>query len=111
MKIIVLCAGHVGRAIVEALHAEHDLTVIDLDPQRLLALAERYDVRTVEGNGTTKHVVRQAGVEDADLLIACSPREEANLVCAMLVKRLSKAKAIVRTSSVEYLDAWRDREI
>ena len=112
MRIIVLGAGNVGRAVVDALHTEHELTVIDVDEDRLQQLADRYDVRTVEGNGTTKRVIRDAGIEDSSLLIACSPREEANLVAAMLARKLSKtARVIVRTSSVEYLDAWREREI
>ena len=67
------------------------MTVIDTDAERLSALAHRYDVRTVEGNGTTKRVMREAGVEEADLLIACSPREDANLVSAMLARKLSRA--------------------
>src|SRR5687768_299070 len=111
MRIIVLGAGHVGRAIVDALHDEHEATVIDVDGRRLAALSDRYDVRVVEGDGTTKRVVIKAGVEDADLFLGCSPREEANLVCAMLVKRLSGAKAIIRTSSTAYLDAWRERHL
>jgi trk system potassium uptake protein TrkA len=97
---------------VEALHDEHELTVIDMDAERLSALADRYDVRTVEGNGTTKRVMRDAGVQDASLLIACSPREDANLVSAMLARKLStEVRVIVRTSSPEYLEAWREREI
>ena len=104
-------AGNVGRAVVDALHDEHELTVIDTDAERLSALGDRYDVRTVEGNGTTKRVMRDAGVQDAGLLIACSPREEANLVSAMLARKLSRARVIVRTSSPEYLEAWREREI
>jgi trk system potassium uptake protein len=111
MKVIVLGAGHVGRAVVEALFEEHDLTVIDVDTRRLAEFAGRYDVRTVQGDGTTRGIVRKAGVEEADLLIACSPREEANLVCAILAKRLSGAKTVVRTTSMELLDAWRDGEI
>jgi trk system potassium uptake protein TrkA len=111
MRIIVLGAGHVGRAIVDALHDEHDATVIDIDQRRLAMLSDRYDVRTVEGDGTTKRTVVKAGVEEADLFIGCSPKEEANLVCAMLVKRLSGAKTIIRTSSTAYLDAWRERHL
>ena len=107
----MLGAGHVAHALVDALHEEHDVTVIDVDAQRLAALAGRYDVRTVEGDGTRKHVVRKAGVEHADLFVGCSPREEANLVCAMLVKRLSGAQTIIRTTSAAYLEAWREREI
>ena len=49
MKIVVLGAGQVGATIVEALHGDHEVTVVDLDPARLQAL--RYDVRTVRGGG------------------------------------------------------------
>src|SRR3954469_21435716 len=111
MRIIVLGAGNVGRAIIDALHEEHDVTVIDADPQRLATLSDRYDVRTVEGDGTTKQVVLRADVAEADLFIGCSPREEANLICAMVVKRLSRAQTIIRTTSAAYLEAWRERQI
>ena len=111
MKIIVLGAAHIGRALVDALHEEHEITVIDISAERLSALSNRYDVRTVEGDGTTEHVIRKAGVEDADLFIGCSPREEANLVGAMLAKRLGGAQTIVRSTSTAYLDAWRERHL
>jgi trk system potassium uptake protein TrkA len=111
MRILVLGAGHVGRALVDALHGQHELVLVDLDHERLAALHDRYDIRIVEGDGTTRDVLRRAGVPNIDLLMACCPREEVNLVCAMLVKRLSSAQAIVRTSSAEYLEAWREREI
>jgi trk system potassium uptake protein TrkA len=107
----VLGAGNVGTALVEALHQEHDLTVIDLDARRLLALAQRFDVRTVEGNGTTRAVLREAGVAHASLFIAVSSRQEANLVSAMLVRKASSARVIVRTTSPEYLEAWHEREV
>ena len=111
MRIIVLGAGNVGRAIIDALHDEHDVTVIDADPQRLATLSDRYDVRTVEGDGTSRQVVERADAAAADLFIGCSPREEANLICAMVVKRLSRAQTIIRTTSAAYLEAWRERQI
>ncbi len=111
MNILLLGAGHIGRTLVEALHEQHEITVIDTDPAHLAALSARYDVRTVEGDGTTKAVVRKAGAAEADLFIACSPREEANLICAMLVKRLSRAQTIIRTTSAAYLEAWRERHL
>ena len=49
---------------------EHEITVIDTNPDRLQALADRYDVRTVEGNGTTKRVIHEAGIKDCSLFIA-----------------------------------------
>src|SRR5829696_5615520 len=111
MKIIVLGAAHIGLALVEALHEEHEITVVDIDAERLASLSARYDVRTVEGDGTTEQVIRKAGADGADLFIGCSPREEANLVGAMLAKRLSGAQTIVRSTSTAYLDAWRERHL
>src|SRR5215213_2172845 len=111
MNIMLLGAAHIGRALVDALHEEHEITVIDISADRLAALSSLYDVRTVEGDGTTEQVIRKAGVEQADLFIGCSPREEANLVGAMLAKRLGGAQTIVRSTSTAYLDAWRERHL
>jgi trk system potassium uptake protein TrkA len=111
MKIVVLGAGQVGATIVEALHGDHEVTVVDLDPARLQALSYRYDVRTVTGNGATRRVLQEAGVEEAALMIACTSRDEINLVAGTLVKKLSEAQTIVRTSNPEYLEAWQERQI
>jgi trk system potassium uptake protein TrkA len=111
MRIVVLGAGHVGRALLAALHEHHEITVVDVAADRLAALADRFDVGTIEGDGTSKAVVERATGEGCDLFIGCSPREEANLICAMLVKRLSGAQTIIRTTSAAYLEAWREREL
>jgi trk system potassium uptake protein TrkA len=111
MKIIVLGAGQVGATIVEALHTEHDVTLIDLDQVRLREVSYRYDVRPIQGNGATRRVLQEAGIAAADLMIACTSRDEINLVAAMLVKKLSEAQTIVRTSNVEYIEAWQERQI
>ena len=111
MEIVVLGAGQVGATIVEALHDDHDVTVIDLDAARLQALSYRYDVRTVRGNGATRRVLQDAGIERAALMIACTSRDEINLVAGTLVKKLSAAHTIVRTSNPEYIEAWQERQI
>ena len=111
MRIVVLGAGHVSHALIGALHDEHEITVIDVDAGRLAALGDRYDVGTIEGDGTTKRVVRRAVTEGCDLFMGCSSREEANLICAMLVKRMSGAQTIIRTTSSAYLEAWRERQL
>ena len=109
MRIIVLGAGHVGTTVVEALFDDHELTVVDRDPARLSALANLFDVRTVEGNGASRAALEEAGVAEADLLIASTARDEVNLVAAMLVRRLSgRARTLVRTTDVEHLRAWRE---
>ncbi len=62
MKIVVIGAGQVGSTVVEALHREHDITVIDLDEQRLNALAERFDAGVLCGNGASRRTLEEAGV-------------------------------------------------
>jgi trk system potassium uptake protein TrkA len=111
MKIVLLGAGQVGATIVEALHEDHDVTVVDLDAARLQALSYRYDVRTVRGNGATRRILQDAGVGSADLMIACTSRDEINLVAGTLAKKLSEAQTIVRTSNPEYIEAWQERQI
>jgi trk system potassium uptake protein len=111
VRIVVIGAGHVGRTVVEALHEEHDVTVIDLDAARVAALSYRFDVHGVTGNGASRRTLQEANVAEADLVIISSARDEANLVAAMLVKRMSAARTLVRTSNAEYLEAWRARDI
>jgi trk system potassium uptake protein len=112
VRIFVVGAGRVGSSIVEALHGEHELVVIDLDPERLSPLSYRYDVTTMVGNGASRDTLQSAGVQDAELLIACTSRDEANIVAAMFSKKLSpRTVTIVRTENVEYVHAWRERQL
>ncbi|MGI8478670.1 MAG: Trk system potassium transporter TrkA [Gaiellaceae bacterium] len=112
MKIFVIGAGQVGSSVVEALRGEHDVIVIDLDPGRLAAFSYRYDVVTVEGNGASRRTLRNAGIDDVDLLLACTSRDEVNIVSSMFAKKLSpETMTIVRTTNVEYLEIWREREL
>ncbi len=112
MKIIVVGGGQVGSTIVKALHDEHTLTVIDVEAALLDSLAHGYDVITLHGNGASRAVLQEAGVKDADLLIACTSRDEINIIAAMLARALApRTKTIVRTSNRDYLEAWRERHL
>ena len=112
MKIFVIGAGQVGATIVQALHDEHELTVIDVDEERLAAISQRYDVHTFEGNGASRRVLTAAGITEADLLIACTSRDETNIVAAMISKACSRrTTTIVRTTNPEYLEVWREGQL
>ena len=112
MQIVVLGAGQVGSAVVEALHDEHELTVVDLDPARLAPLSQRWDVATLEGNGATQSVLLEAGIKEAGLMIACTSRDERNLIGATLAKKLNPGiAAVARAAEVEYIEAWRERNL
>ena len=107
MKIVVLGAGRVGESVAEHLVAErNDITVVDTDPARLAALADRFDLRTLAGNGIQPSVMREAGCDDADMLIAVTARDETNLVaCQIAARAFNVPTRIARVRSTELLSA------
>jgi trk system potassium uptake protein TrkA len=104
MKIVILGAGRVGESVAESLVSEHnDITVVDTDPQRLGALQDRLDLRGVIGNGIQPSVLREAGIDDADMLIACAPADETNLVaCKVAHDVFNVPTTIARIRSPEF---------
>jgi trk system potassium uptake protein len=103
MRIIILGAGRVGESVAESLVSErNDITVIDPDPQRLRGLEEKLDLRGVPGNGIHTEVLRRAGAEDADMLIACASLDETNLVaCKLAHDVFNVPSTIARLRSME----------
>jgi trk system potassium uptake protein TrkA len=109
VKIFVLGAGLVGATVVEALQVDHDLTVVDLDATKLKPLAQLYDVASVLASASSGRELAAAGISEADLVIACTSQDEANLVAGTIARKLApKATTIVRTSSAEYAEIWRE---
>ncbi|MBE7417673.1 MAG: Trk system potassium transporter TrkA [Ideonella sp.] len=104
MKIVILGAGRVGESVAESLVSErNDITVIDTDDVRLRALQDRLDLRGVSGNGIEPSVQRRAGIEDADLLIACATQDETNLVaCKVAHDLFNVPTTIARLRSPEF---------
>jgi trk system potassium uptake protein TrkA len=106
MKILILGAGRVGESVAESLLSErNDITVIDTDPARLHTLQDRLDLRTVAGNGIQPSVLKEAGAEDTDMIIACAPLDETNLVaCKVAHDMFNVPTTIARVRSTEYED-------
>ncbi len=104
MNIIILGAGRVGESVAESLVSEkNDITVIDTNPQRLRELEDRLDLRGVPGNGIQPSVLEAAGARDADMLIACAPLDETNLVCCKVAHDVfSIPTTIARIRSPEF---------
>ena len=105
MKIIILGAGQVGGTLAESLaNEENDITVIDNNSARLRQLQERLDIRTVEGMGSHPTVLKQAGAEDAELLIAVTNSDEVNMVaCQVAPHPVSHSDKISRVRAVAYM--------
>ena len=106
MKIIVAGNGKVGAALTRQLSAEgYDLTLIDCNLKVLESSEERYDIMVVQGNCASMGVLMQAGVKEADLLIAMTGADELNLLCCMTAHALNeKIHTIARVCNPEYMD-------
>ena len=91
MKIIILGARQVGGTLAENLVGENnEITVIDSDPTILRALQDRLDLQVVTGVGSHPDVLRKAGAEDADMLIAVTNSDESNMLACQVAYSLFK---------------------
>lgn len=105
MKIIILGAGQVGGSLAENLaNEQNDITVIDTDATRLRELQDRIDIKTIVGRGSYPHVLRDAGADDADMLIAVTNSDETNMVACQVAYTLFRTPTkISRIRSNAYL--------
>ena len=106
MNIIIAGSGKVGSTLVRLLGAEgHDLTLIDLSQTRLESIVEQHDVMAVGGNCASMGVLKEAGIQDADLLIAVTGQDEVNLLSCMTAHGINpKLHTIARIRNPEYTD-------
>ena len=103
MRIIVVGCGKVGQTIVKYLSQEdHDISVIDMDPVVAEDVAGQFDVLGVAGNGASYSVLQEAGVEDADLLIAVTDSDEQNLLCCLFARKVGNCSTIARVRNPVY---------
>lgn len=105
MKIIILGAGQVGGTLAENLVGENnDITLVDMDKDRLNTLQDKYDLRVVVGHGAHPNVLKDAGAEDADMLIAVTNSDETNMsACQVAFTLFGTPTKIARIRSEEYL--------
>ena len=114
MNIIIAGDGKVGSMLTRQLSSEgHDITVIDSDAAVLQQSVERYDVISVHGNCASMGVLQQAGVKDADLLIAATNADEVNLLCCTTAHALNpRLHTIARIRNPEYTEQiYRMRDV
>ncbi len=105
MKIIILGAGQVGGTLAEHLAIEqNDVTVVDTNAEKLKALQDRLDLRTVTGHASHPSSLYRAGAEDADMLIAVTNSDEINMMACQIAYTLFKTPTkISRVRSPNYL--------
>ena len=103
MNIIIVGCGKVGSTIAKQLCNEgYDVTVIDNNPNKLRAVSDGMDAMAMIGDGTSYTTLKEAGIENADVLIAVTDSDEKNLLCCVIGKRTGNLSAIARVRNPVY---------
>ncbi|MDD2957590.1 MAG: Trk system potassium transporter TrkA [Lachnospiraceae bacterium] len=103
MKIIIVGCGKVGMTIVEQLNLEgHDIAVIDTNSVVIHDITNNCDVMGIVGNGASYTVQMEAGIEEADMLIAVTGSDELNLLCCLIAKKAGNCSTIARVRNPTY---------
>ena len=106
MRVIVIGAGQVGESIAADLDDEHEVLVVERDPDRVEELTYELDVLAVEGDGTSLATLEEAGVAEADMVIASTDIDETNIVACSTVQAVSDAFTVARVKKTGYLETW-----
>ena len=106
MNVIIVGAGQVGSSIAADLAGAHDVIVVDRDAERVEEVNYSLDVLGVTGDGTAMDTLEEAGIGDADMVIASTDNDETNIVVCSTAKAVSDAFTIARVKNTEYLRTW-----
>ena len=108
MNAIIIGAGQAGTHIAHTLVQEnHQVTLIDSDPQRIQQAEMELDVRTLCAHGVSPPVLESVGVKKADLVAAVTQSDEVNLIVALTAKQLGAAKTAARVFNPTYFEGAR----
>jgi trk system potassium uptake protein TrkA len=105
MKVIIIGAGEVGYHIARFLTQESDVevVVVDTDSSKLRRISEELDIAVIEGEGGSPEVLRQAGADEADILLAVTNSDETNMIACLVTKAIFNVKRkIARIRNEEY---------
>jgi len=108
MNITIVGAGRVGQTLAEKLARDgHDVSLIEANAAKVRALAETLDVQLIEGNGATAPVLRQAGIEKANLVVAVTDYDEANMVVGLLASfAFNVPRIVVRLRTADHAEGF-----
>lgn len=103
MRIVIVGCGKIGLTLTESLSKEdHDITIIDTDIKVVNSIVDVYDVLGIHGNGANYSIQLDAGVNNADLLIATASSDEINMLCCLIAKKIGVKNTIARIRDPEY---------
>ena len=103
MQIIIVGCGKVGRTLAEQLQEEEsDITLIDVSSNVINSLEDDIDAMGIVGNGASINTLMEAGIENADILIAVTGSDEMNLLCCLIAQKTGHCHTIARVRNPIY---------
>ena len=103
MQIIIVGCGKVGRTLAEQLQEEEsDITLIDVSSNVITSLQDDIDAMGIVGNGASINTLVEAGIENADILIAVTGSDEMNLLCCLIAQKTGHCQTIARVRNPIY---------
>ncbi len=103
MKIVIIGLGTIGKTILKNISRKgHNITIIDEDKDKIESLIQKYDVSGIVGNGACIDIQREAGVKDADLVIALTNSDELNVFACLVAKKIGVKNTIARVRNPDY---------
>ena len=106
MYVLIIGAGEVGRSIAANLERSHDVAIVERDPELAEEITYSFDVLSLQGDGTELETLREAGLEKADLVIACTESDHTNIVICGTAKTATDAFTIARVRRRTLLNTW-----
>lgn len=110
MYVVVVGAGEVGSTIAANLSENHEVAVVELDPELVDTLTYEMDVLPVQGDGTDISTLREADIERADMLVASTDNDETNIVTCATAAILGDIFTVARVKRRQYLETWETHE-
>ena len=108
MKIIIVGGGKVGYTLAQQLSTEeHDITLVDNDTEVLAHADETVDIMCIKGNGASAEILKNAGIDETDILLAVTDSDELNMVCCVIGKKLGAKHTVARVRNTDYSNEYK----
>ena len=103
MYIVILGAGEVGYTLAKILCYENqDVALVEQDPKRLKRARDNLDIKVIEGSASSYHSLEEAGIKNADIVVAVTNNDEVNLIACMIANKYEVPKKVVRVKNREF---------
>ena len=109
MRIVIIGAGEIGFDVAKSLSQDgHDIIMVESDPDRAAKVENELDVMLIRGNGARPQTLERAGIKigsQIDMLIACTNRDEVNIIACWIAKKMGVPRLLARAVSLEFTDS------